>query len=309
MDYGKIALKRLEDVIRSINVIKGSASPQSGDEIFTLSRTEAVGSYEYTARLKTVARGKLQIDLSVNLSCAVDCTVSLDGDVVSTMSLYEGNNQAIIQCTDVPPAIHEVTVVFTAEEFTLYKMMMSVEGFVAQADGDVFIQGFSDGAGYVKLRFGTLEVYRDEDGEFLRICEIQGVKYVRTAVASGVYRLFIITEKGHLIMLSSLLDGDDFDECFICDGATSACGTPSNDGQIFIVASREDGLYLYKYLSEVNAVEFLCRQEGSADEITSVLHGNRMLIVWTNKSSVSFSKTHSFSLPCSDTFNFDFRGE
>ncbi|MBO7377556.1 MAG: hypothetical protein J6U35_01625, partial [Clostridia bacterium] len=230
MDYGKLALKKIEELKDVIGDVNLSSLPRGGTVGLTAEDFIGVTRLSKSLDFYTNADGDLTLSMSGHLSGSAVIIFLLDGVKIFSRSASTGWVSDKITITRADKGEHSFKLLAAGgSEFDVTDIKMSAEGRIPASDGNYFLEAFPDGTGYIFRRFGTLEIFAQSGVSYVLIRSIGGVLYARTAGDDEKY-IAAVTEKGVacLIDLASGYSSPGFYQ--ICRGARAIAATEKEAG-------------------------------------------------------------------------------
>ena len=248
MNYGKLALKRLDELAESVYGAEESPSYTADKRLYLqVARKSAVSEFSRQIRFKTASVGSVTVGVNMTVTKSVKLQIFLDGERVKQMSYSTYNTTAECICAGVPAGNHVAEVCVTGSSFNLNSFGMYVSGGVLIADDDVFVEGFPGDMGYLVLNLGRLEVYSLTATVSTLVATYYGVKDAR-AVGDAIA---LVTETGEAcIMTAALSSSPGFKQ--ITSGADSVGAAISDSGDMLVFVSKRGVIEVYRHLSEQN---------------------------------------------------------
>lgn len=308
MDYGKLALKRIEELYSAVSEMRtektASDSAQGISEVKSVAETE----FSRTLRFNVAEESEITLSLKARVDKAVSVAVSLDGQILLSNSYPAGALYVEVTCSSVSSGRREATVVIAGDDFTVYDFSLKATGKLSFGSS-AFIEAFSDGSGYISLCDGVLELYGYSDGCTSLSGTLSGIKYARAFTAVNKKYIAAVTETGLACVISA--DGDLSGALApLCAGAVAAAGVYAYDGiaDVFVVT----GQYLlhYSFDTETDTATYLEKAEFQAEELTALRLGGKAYLISGSKGFLTVRD----ALPATgydfaDTFNLSFGAE
>ncbi len=298
MDYGKLALKKIEELYGAIYDFKSTET--NLERKISVSYPNASGQTDYRRQLrfKTGVEGSITILLLFTVSRSVTLSISLDGEVVKTQTYTSSTRQTEIVCGGVPAGVHVVEFLVTGSSFTASNFNLSVTGKVVRTDGDVFIEGFESNKGYICLCLGRLEVYSFSTSSKTStlVRTLYGIEKARTFESNGTH-ISCVTETGcACLILNALSSSPTF--VYLISGAKAVCVLSSTDSEWKVFVSTQKGVKCFVYNVD-SGLLLPCGGDGTpCSDLTAVNFQNKTYLFSVKSGSVGVAEalyTRKFS--------------
>lgn len=300
MDYGKLALKRIEELYMEIYGMRKEMTKSVGSVSTSLT---GEGRAVYSAELSfRSGEGDAVLTLFLNGSVNTVAEVYVDGELLGAFACLSGGSQKEIELGSLSSGVHTVKVRAVGdEEYILTSCSLTVTGNVYMGDGDVFIEGFSGCNAYIRLTLGRLEVFTFENGKSTLQATLYGIKSARTAFC-GEKILLVVTECGVAYVID-FTNGYDNPACFyVAQNAVSACGVNVDD-RVEIFVSTGKVVENYKYIPQ-SKIEGGGRVNVVGEDLLALYADGRIYLITKKGGYISIDvERESKPLSLTDTFS------
>ncbi|MBP5308388.1 MAG: hypothetical protein J6Z34_04550 [Clostridia bacterium] len=310
MDYGKLALKRIEELYSEIGEISRGASSSSVSVGVKEDNAAAAQSFERSLGFSAVSEGEIKLTVRANVSDDVSAVIGLDGETLISGNYPAGAISVDITCNAVPSGAHRAEITLTGESFSVSGFTLRVSGRISGGT-DVFAEAFTDGSGYIVLSSGSLELYSYSGGETSRRGVINGIKYARALVIENKKYVAAVTSTG----LACLLGAESsytFGSVFIpvVFGAEAVTGVPAFDGLGEIFAAAGGRIIHFVLNTADNSLTRCDALTCPASELSAVrLSGKICIVAGSGGYLTLFDGLPSTGYDNADTFNISFIAE
>ena len=208
MDYGKLALKRIEELCMAVNEIKSRQDVGNGS--VGISDATAADGYQRVLRFRTSAAGNVTLRFAATVSGTVAATIILDGEVIRTETAVNRPINITAGANGVESGVHVAKIALSGSGASVSGVGFTAEGNITIDTDDEFIEGFSGSDAFIMRSFDTLEVYSVTGGQPAHDVTLEGIRYARCLSAGGEKYVAGITERGLAFV------------CGVSGGATSS---------------------------------------------------------------------------------------
>ena len=298
MDYGKLALKRIEELSDYIR-LKGKSeekkdySVSAGTGSFSLAKGEKSGK---VVRVLLDDDGDLKIKFFVSVSGS-DCLVegTLDGQKLVNENV-SGTADIVRICSAVEKGIHEIGLEITAgATLAVNSLSITAEGNIDRTCDKIFIDADKNGTLFLENNLSRVAVCKFVNGKKAELYAFYGVSYARIKKFSTKFYLFVVTETGQAAVVKIAEDGSDVGYCYVTDGAVCLDGAESEDGNITLFAGKNNTTEIFVFDVTSGEVRACSSFEGGADEISVTKLGHGYALVTRNDDSVYLSVSEGTS--------------
>jgi len=295
MDYGKLALKKIEELYGALYDFKVGDSVQ--ERKISLSSPNVSGQTDYRRQLrfKTGVEGSVSILLLFTVSRSVTLKIFLDGELVKTQTYTSSTRQTEIVCGGVPAGVHVVDVQVTGSSFTASNFNLSVTGKVISSDGDVFVEGFTSNNGYICLCLGRLEIFSFSTSSKTStiVRTLYGIEKARVFESGGEH-LACVTQTGcACLILNALSSSPTY--VHLTSGARAVCVLSSTEREWKVFVSTQNGLKCFVYNAD-SGLLLPCGGDGTpCSDLTAVTFSNRTYLFSVKSGSVGVSEALQYN--------------
>ncbi len=274
MDYGKLALKKLEELQGYLGGIGGETVKQRFSCEKSFPTASSVTSYSQDLIFKTSANGDVTLTVDFSTSRALTLTLMLDGQTVSVESTVSGSHSMVVVCSGVEMGEHIFTATLKGSTFNVTFFKLKADGFISVDDTDIFIQAFDDDKGFIQRVHSEVEIYSYQSDQYSLVGKIKNVKSCRTAMADGKKFLTAIMQTGIAVIIDCQNLSDTAFYCTpVCRNAKAICAVQVHTGvmEIFVVT---DTLNHYRFNLESCELVASSKTNASFDDVCAAAQAN-----------------------------------
>lgn len=301
MDYGKLALKKVEELYDEVYGLRKGFAQQEGS---VSTSTTGNGKSVYEEELVFFATaGSVTVSVFINPSANCVAEVLLDNESLGKFTFYTGGNVKDVVCEDVSAGHHTMLVKVSGEEvFNLNGLKLTVTGSVTATYSEYYIEGFYGCDDFIKVGLNRLELYTCTDVNIARRSKFFGIKTARTAYGNGKF-VVAVTENGKACLLDFTNSYVSPEYLKLSDNATCACGVCMGEGVAIFVGDSE-GVEGFFYYTQTGEIEKRGRVKILADDVLALCDGNKIFLISSKGGYLSFNEeAPTQKLSTIDTFN------
>lgn len=310
MDYGKYALKELEELKAELLIKERKRESQKNSVFFendgiNLSTGETYGK-------KVVFLSKTKGDTEVKVRAVFNgrgkTEVYLDGKKVWEDSIG-GTYEKQRKCYGIVSGEHTLEIKIVAlSAINAGYIKIEVAGKIAEADGYVFVDGDETGKFFIEKNFSYLYGALRSGGVNDYTFELHGIRYARVKKFGTGYLLFLVSEAGICMVVKVGSDGLISKSLTVTDGVTCADGCVNGGGGIALFACKRDKTEYYLIDDALSVIKKCAEAYVGGEEISVCTLNNRIYLTSTSGGGVFLSALDEFTCIAADVFSIGGEG-
>ena len=305
MDYGKLALKKIEE-LGAIIRRSGKSEERKDYSVTSGSGAEAIAkgeTFEKIIRVKVLGASDLKIKFFASLGGGCLAQGFLDGNVIYS-SEVTGSFDVVRNCSGVEKGVHEIRFTLTAsEDSNLVSLLITAEGLIDRDSDKVYIDAPPGSPIYIESNLSRVSVFKVANGKKTEIYAFYGVSCVKIKKIGTKYYLLAVTENGQACVIKiteNLLKPEYF---YVADDAVCMDGVPTDSGNIILFASKRGVTEVYFFDASSGEIRKSSSFDGGYDEISATAYEKGYAIITRKGESVYLSVSEGvFADKLTDSF-------